>query len=273
MRPGGADRGIHNPSTSARTVQAHSTVCLTILLTGGGLSCPQNPLDTSARLEMTRMRGFRGRGASHAGAGQRPKVRAWLAVLVAGMAIAGCAPKFVAVNPTQRVELDGVSVLPPVGQTWYVGPHDGRHVIFGRRPPQPPHTVAAGALVDKIEIGGAVLGPVRNAQDLKEVTERRLQSGGRFTTIEASVRPDTSNGAECVRVDAVQEERDNPRLPGVVLVLVSHALDCLHPQSPGYVVSVSYSERYPKGQQAWSAEILQAEGEPFIHSALFRKVR
>jgi hypothetical protein len=273
MRPGGADRGIHNPSTSARTVQAHSTVCLTILLTGGGLSCPQNPLETSARLEVTRMRGLRGGGASHAGAGQRPKVRAWLAVLVVGMAIAGCAPTLVAVNPTQRVELDGVSVLPPVGQTWYVGPHDGRHITFGRRPPESPHTIVAAALVEKIEIGGAVHGPVRNAQDLKEVEERRLQSGGRFTTIEASVRPDTSNGAECVRVDAVQEERDNTRAAGVVLVLVTHVLDCLHPQSPGYVVSVGYSERYPKDQQALSVETLQAEGELFIHSALFRKVR
>jgi hypothetical protein len=189
------------------------------------------------------------------------------------MALVGCAPALVAVNPTQRVELDGVWVLPPAGQTWYVGPRDRQHVVFGRKPPQPPHTVGAMALVDKIEIGGAVLGPVRNAQDLKEVTERRLQSGGRFTTLESSVRLDTNRGAECVRVDAVQEERDNPRMPGVVLILVSHALDCLHPQNSGYVVSVSYSERYPKGQQAFSAETLQAEGESFIRNATFTPVR
>jgi hypothetical protein len=203
---------------------------------------------------------------------RRLRAHVWMVALFAGVAV-GCVPTLVAVNPTQRVELDGVSVLPPAGQTWYFGPHDGRHIIFGRMPPQSPHTIGAMALVDKIEIGGAVLGPVRNAQDLKEVTERRLQSGGRFTTIEASVRPDTSNGAECVRVDAVQEERDNPRAAGVVLVLVTHVLDCLHPQSPGYVVSVGYSERYPKGQQALPVETLQAEGEPFIHSALFSKVR
>jgi hypothetical protein len=193
---------------------------------------------------------------------------------VAGVAVAGCAPTLVAVtNPTQRVEMDGVSVLPPAGQTWYVGPRDSRHILFIRRPPDSPHTIRAMALVDKIEIGGAVLGPIRHAQDLQEVTERRLQSGGRFVTIESNVRPDTSRGAECVRVDAVQEERDNPRFPGVVLVLVSHALDCVHPRSPGYVVSVSYGERYPKGQQAFPVETLRSEGEPFIRNATFTPVR
>lgn len=223
---------------------------------------------------MNRMRGLRGGGANHAGAGRRPTGRAWLAAVVAGVAVAGCAPTLVAVkDPTQRAEMDGVSVLPSAGQPWHVGPRDSRHILFMRRPPDSPHTIGAMALVDKIEIGGAVLGPIRNAQDLKEVTERRLQSGGRFVTIESNVRPDTSMGTECVQVDAVQEERNNPRFPDAVLVLVSHAVDCLHPRSPGYVVSVSYSERYPKGQQPFSAETLRAEGEPFIRSATFTPVR
>ena len=192
---------------------------------------------------------------------------------MAALAVAGCAPALVAVNPTQRFELDGISVLPPAGQTWYQGPRDGHHVAFGRMPPQPPHTIVAMALVDKVEAGGAVLGPVRNAQDLKDVEERRLQSGGRYTTLESSLRIDTSRGAECVRVDAVPEERDHPRFPGVVLILVSHALDCLHPQNPGYVVSVGYSERYPKGQSVFSAESLRPEGEAFIQSATFTPIR
>ena len=199
----------------------------------------------------------------------RLRSRACRAALVAGMAIAGCAPALVAVNPTQRVELVGVSVLPPAGQTWYLGPRDCCHIAFGRRPPDPPHTIVALALVEKIEIGGAVLGPIQNAQDLKEVTERRLQSDGHITTIESSVRVDTGRDAECVRIDAVQEVRDNPRFPGVVLVLVAHTLDCLHPQAPGYMVSIGYSERYPKGQQAFSAEALRTEGELFIQSATF----
>jgi hypothetical protein len=221
---------------------------------------------------MNETRELRGGCAVQPGIRWGQRARAGMAALVAGMAVVGCAPTLVAVNPTQRVELDGVSVLPPAGQSWYVGPRDGRHIMFGRMPPRPPHTIAAMTLVDKIEIGGAVLGPVRNAQDLKEVTERRLQSGGRFTTIEASVRLDTTM-AECVRVDAVQEERDNPRFPGVVLVLVTHVLHCLHPRNPDYVVSVGYSERYPRGQQAFSAETLRDEGEPFIRSATFTPVR
>lgn len=200
--------------------------------------------------------------------------RAWFTALVTGMAVLGCAPALVAVkDPTQRVEIGGVSVLPPTGQTWYIGRPGSRQVVFGRRPPEPPHSVVATALVDKIEIGGAVLGPIRNAQDLQEVTERRLQSGGRFVTIESSVRQDTAIGPECVRVDSVQEERNNPRFPGAVMVLVSHAVDCLHPRSPGYVVSVSYSERYVKGQQPFAADVLRAEGEAFIRSAVFTPVR
>ena len=87
-----------------------------------------------------------------------------------------------------------------------------------------------------------------------------MQSGGRFVTIESNVRLDTTMGAGCVRVDAVQEERDNPRFPGAVMVLVAHTVDCLHPRSPGYVVSVSYSERYVRGQQPFAPDILRAEG-------------
>ena len=130
---------------------------------------------------MHRAQGVHGGGATHAHDGRRPR-RPWLAAVMAGVAVAGCAPALV-------------------------------------------------------------------------------------------VRPDTTTGAECVRVDAVQEERDNPRAPGVVLVLVTHSLDCLHPRSPGDVVSVSDSERYPKGQHAFSAETLRAEGEPFIRSATFTPVR
>ena len=212
-------------------------------------------------------------GATHAHEGRRPR-RPWLAAVMAGVAVAGYAPALVAVkDPTPRVEIDGVSVLPPAGQTWYVGPRGPRHVVFMRRPPDSPHTVGAVALVDTIEMGGPVLGPIRTTQDLNAVTERRLQSGGRFTTIDARVRPDTTLGAECVRVDAVQEERDNPRAPGVVRVLVTHSLDGLHPRSPGDVVSVSDSERDPKGQHAVPRETLRAEGEPFIRSATFTPVR
>lgn len=173
---------------------------------------------------------------------------------------------------------------PASGNGRRLGPAVGRSALACRPARLASHLVHAAAsgltahdrgepLVDKIEIGGAVLGPIRNAQDLKEVTERRLQSGGRFVTIESNVRPDTSMGTECVQVDAVQEERNNPRFPDAVLVLVSHAVDCLHPRSPGYVVSVSYSERYPKGQQRFSAKTLRAEGEPFIRSATLTLVR
>jgi hypothetical protein len=189
--------------------------------------------------------------------------------------VAGCTASLVAVkDPTQRVEIDGLSVLPPAGQTWYVASADARRVAFARRPPELPHTAVAIAFVEKIEIGGYVHAPIRNAQDLKEVEERRLQSDERYTTIESSARVDTSRGADCVRIDAVQEVRDNPRFPGVVLVLVSRVLDCLHPQSPGYMVSVGYSERYPKGQRTlFSAETLQSEGEAFIRSATFTPIR
>jgi hypothetical protein len=175
----------------------------------------------------------------------------------------------------ERVDLNGVSVLPPAGQTWYAGPRSRQHALFLRRPPEAPHVVAALAVVDKIVVGGLVQAPIRNAQDLKALTERRFQTaaGGRFTTIQSSVRVDLSLGAQCVRVDSAQEERDNPRVPGVVLILLIHTVDCLHPQTPGYVVSISYSERYPKGQRPFAAETLQAEGEPFIRSATFTPIR
>ena len=65
--------------------------------------------------------------------------RVWLTAFVTGMAVLGCAPTLVFVkDSTQRVEIDGVSVLPPAGQTWYIVPGGSREVLFGRQPPKPP---------------------------------------------------------------------------------------------------------------------------------------
>ena len=177
-------------------------------------------------------------------------------------------------DQSRRVALAGVTIVPPAGPEWRPGPRGRSYASWGRPPlPDSPRTLVLTALVAKIEPGGAVLGPVRSLQDLEQVERRRLRSGGRFITIESRVRPDRSLGAECVRVDAVQEQRDSPRFSGATMVLSIHSVDCLHPLSPGYVVAVGYSEGSPREARVPAAETTRPDGEAFIRSATFTPVR
>ena len=175
---------------------------------------------------------------------------------------------------SRRVELAGVSVVPPPGPEWRPGPRGRTYASWGRRAPaDSTRTLVLTALVERIQIGGAVLGPVRTVEELERVERRRLRSQGRYVTIESRIRPDRSLGAECVRVDAVQEQRDNPRFPGMTMALSLHSIDCLHPLGPGYVVALGYSEGYAREPQERAVETLQALGEAFIQSATFTAVR
>ncbi len=91
--------------------------------------------------------------------------------------------------------------------------------------------------------------------------------------IESKLVSDSSRGTDCVWIDVVAEERDNPMRPGVVFETTYHGLECRHPDSPLLVVVVVYSERYPQGGQARLIQANKQELDPFIDSLMFRPVR
>ncbi len=105
------------------------------------------------------------------------------------------------------------------------------------------------------------------------IEQRSLRSERRFTVVESTFRPDSSLGAECVRFDAVVEERNNPNGRGLVLVgVLRDNLFCRHPRArtPTFVL-ISASERYVQGTVTGPLLIdaLRSEWEPSVRSVQF----
>jgi len=81
--------------------------------------------------------------------------------------------------------------------------------------------------------------------------------------------PDDSLKVECVRIEFVTEERDNPLIPGVVLTITGSGLYCRHPSSPEYLVFLSYSERRPQQEPSRLDDALRNEAEAAWKSVAF----
>jgi hypothetical protein len=173
-------------------------------------------------------------------------------------------------NPTERVRLDGFSIAPPQGADWYLssearGPRD---VVFykkvGGAPPS--HTLYLRAVAAELRT------PVTNATALRGVLardfERERRDAGRTMPMRSRTAVDTSLGPECVRSETIYEERDNPGLGGV-LVLVQSSLVCLHPSTPKRVIILVLSERYAQGDSSRVDAALRQEVETFFRSVEF----
>ncbi len=62
--------------------------------------------------------------------------RRWIWLSVFGVLVLGCAaqaPRGPIINPAERLEFDGFSVLPPQGKSWYLGKSLGYGVVFTKR--------------------------------------------------------------------------------------------------------------------------------------------
>lgn len=51
----------------------------------------------------------------------------------------------------------------------------------------------------------------------------------RYKLLESNSVTDNSIGTECLRYDLAWEERDNPRVPGVLLITANEGYLCCHP--------------------------------------------
>jgi hypothetical protein len=152
------------------------------------------------------------------------------------------------------------------------------HPLFGKvietRPSQAElrHTVALATIADEVPKDARV----ETASEMFAFVERRIlgaQPGSRFKVVESKFMPDSSLGAECIRFDAVVEERDNPGAPGVVLIgVMRDNFLCRHPDSrPPTLVLIMVSERYPQGTvtRPLLIDTLRSEWEPSVRSLQF----
>ncbi len=195
-------------------------------------------------------------------------------IYLSGLLALGCGGLRLVTNPTERLEFQSFSILPPQGENWYVGRTDPRGITFFKKLMDRP---VKATDVARSFFAAATAGETTYAKltlpELRELVERSLTPvpGGRFRSVESQVIADNSLGAECIRYGTVQEERDNPRWPGFVLVMTVHGFQCLHPYASGLGVNLSYSERYVQGDQPVLSDALKQEVELFLRSVLFNR--
>ena len=222
---------------------------------------------------------------------------AW--IVAVGVLLAGCAstsftPRTVdcgrltpVSNPSGRIELAslGVSIVPPQASRWCMSPMSadvfsfGTHSLMGRYLETAP-TVAEAAHTLGILVMAAP--PPTDAkldtpEALLAVAQRMLGGSDRFRTVESRLLPDSAIGVDCITFDAVLEEHNNPRAPGLVLQVVSRRNHlCRHPyaRSPTLVLWGA-SERYAQGtvKPPSLIDTLQPEWEPSVQSVQFLRPR
>jgi hypothetical protein len=197
----------------------------------------------------------------------------------------------------QRISFERFSIAPPQGDHWCIQHLDKKiGVAFGTSPligqtltAIPPaedqsHTLGAMAMVVDLENAVTENAELREfvVQWLRAGQPSRVQDGRqvlivsssatkRFKLIDSKVAVDTSAG--CIRYDATFEERDNPRLPGEVLVLMERGnLLCRVPDSktPAFVL-IGASERYSQAHEpSWKYfNTSQTELDAFARSLEF----
>ena len=178
-------------------------------------------------------------------------------------------------DPTKRLVFQGFSILPPQGADWFMGrstlPDGTQAVSFGKKMretacqrPEDCTTVEASVMVKNVTV------PFQTRADILQYIEQagreEAEKGTRMRLLEFKTAVDYTLGVECLRQDAILEDRGVPQFPGTVFIMTSHGLFCPHPDSPRYVIGVGYSHRTVQGQQPPSIE---AEIEPFLYSLEF----
>ncbi len=132
------------------------------------------------------------------------------------------------------------------------------------------HTFGLLTIADEVPRDAKVDTP---AELFAFIEQRFIRPEPRFTVVQSSFHADASPGAECVRFDAVVEERNNPGARGAVLVgVLRDNLVCRHPSArTPTLVLVSASERYVQGTVTGPllVDTLRPEWEPSVRSLRF----
>lgn len=232
------------------------------------------------------------------------KLRRMILLLVTGVITVGCGagdrrfipltdPAFLTpvATPKQRYELQGFSFLPPAGENWFfvspshpsdpgeLLPHLTQALFFIKKlresPPARPedYQTINASLITTTRFGELSFEPaeyLRNkARELEEQYTEETRTG-QFRPVKFKASTDNSLGIDCVRYDKVVEDHRVQRFPGTVFIMADHGFLCPHPDFPRFIVNLSYSQRYMRGNQPLAVE---KEVTPFFKSLTFTPVR
>ena len=204
-----------------------------------------------------------------------------LGILVSLAVLAGCAPTSqprqdlpLAVDPARRLELPGLSVLPPRGENWFIAPRVSgvpgvpavNLAAYAKRPPPEAPDRVVYARVNVWD-----LGPWRlDSQDafLRFVREDLERGTPRQRVLALELGPASSPAPTCARYRRTAELRGAPGFPDATFVLTTAGVWCLHPHWPRYGIDLVYGQRYRQGLEPLPVE---ADVEPFLRGVVFTR--
>lgn len=208
----------------------------------------------------------------------------WACIIAAGCEAAGPGLQPIS-DPTRRVEVPGLSVLPPPGDNWFlfpVSPHEripgSALIMFAKKLRDAPAARPEDERLVYAGVFGLDLGerrfdtPPEFLEHFKGEFEGRTGEmiTGRQRLIGFEATLDDSLGATCVRYSRLTEVTGLARFPDALFILATRGFTCLHPHWPRYAVNVVYSQLYPKGQEPLA---LDAEAETFLKTPVFTSTR
>lgn len=173
---------------------------------------------------------------------------AWLLPLVA-----------VAADEEAREAFPGFSLIPPVGEEWALASRADNSVLWLRDTGDPDRSVACAV------VAGQAPGSVRTQADLVAFLERLGAApppSANLELVSSTAEPADGASEACARHDAVVRDK----AAGTVLTVAG--VTCLHPDYPGRMFDVQYSQR---GREGTHEEALNLEGEAFLRSFRFEQ--
>jgi len=173
-------------------------------------------------------------------------------------------------EPARRIELRGVSVLPPKGENWFLAPKAAGNVpgipggvilaAFGKKPPDGQQRFGY-AMVSVVDLGASVSESA--GAYVRYVREEMKQATARQRVLDFEVSAASSPARDCARYRRTQEMDGNS-------IHLSAGIMCRHPHWSRYSVNISYGQRHLKGLQPLA---LEAEVEPFLSGVVFTPER
>ena len=209
----------------------------------------------------------------------------WTRTLFLALIVVGCTPRLSLIPVTDfsdRRECLGFSVLPPKGDNWSIGsfPNVAQSAELGPRlcsllfvkmvadngTPKGSHTAFALGWISKPNH------VIQTADELLSTVERQMKQDllPRYRLLQHEAQVDNSLGSTCVRYERMVEDLRVPQFPGSVFIETDKGYECIHPTASTFVVFISYSERFLKGQKPL---VLEEEIAPFFKSLLFAPIK
>lgn len=199
--------------------------------------------------------------------------------LASWVALLGCAtppsgPRPVG-DPNQRLQGASFSVLPPGGEEWFVVIDASSSTIaFAKKDPE--HIKQRGSVIILATRVRASNDDITTAEGLLSEIDKSVRTqSARYTLVSVKLEPhrDTAMSTDCVLINTVSEERNNPNRPGETLLMTVSGKACRHPLSPAFYVRVAMSERRPVGSPPLVDDKLRKECERAIDSMEFLSPR